>query len=52
VPSHLENGNPSSRANANNCRELEARALIVIITSRIKMMLTKPVVPPMLFVAF
>ena len=52
VPSHLENGSPSSRAKANNCRELEAKALIVIITNRIMTMLTKPVVPPTLFVAF
>lgn len=52
MPSHLENGSPSSRAKANNCRELEAKALIVIITNRIMTMLTKPVVPPMLFVAF
>jgi hypothetical protein len=52
VPSHLENGRPSSRAKANNCRELEAKALIVIMTKRIMMMLTKPVVPPTLFVAF
>jgi hypothetical protein len=48
----LENGKPSSRAKANNCRELEAKALIVIMTKRIVTMLTKPVVPPTLFVAF
>jgi hypothetical protein len=52
VPSHLENGRPSSRAKANNCRELEAKALIVIMTKSIMIMLTKPVVPPTLFVAF
>jgi hypothetical protein len=52
VPSHLEKGKPSSRAKANIWRELEARALMVIMTSRIKMTLTNPVVPPMLSVAF
>jgi hypothetical protein len=48
----LEKGKPSSRAKANIWRELEAKALMVIITSRIRMTLTNPVVPPTLFVAF
>jgi hypothetical protein len=52
VPNHLEKGKPSSRAKANIWRELEAKALMVIMTSRISMTLTKPVVPPTLFVAF
>jgi hypothetical protein len=52
VPSHLEKGRPSSRAKANIWRELEAKALMVIMTSRIKTTLTKPVVPPTLSVAF
>jgi hypothetical protein len=52
VPNHLEKGKPSSRANANIWRELEAKALMVIMTSRISVTLTKPVVPPTLFVAF
>ena len=52
VPSHLENGRPSSRANANIWRELEAKALMVIITKRMRTTLTKPVVPPTLSVAF
>jgi hypothetical protein len=48
----LDNGKPSSRAKANICRELEARAVMVIMISRIRTTLTKPVVPPMLPVAF
>ena len=52
VPSHLEKGRPSSRANANIWRELDAKALIVIMTRRTRTTLTKPVVPPTLSVAF
>jgi hypothetical protein len=52
VPSHLEKGRPSSRANANIWRELEAKALMVIMTSKTRTTLTKPVVPPTLSVAF
>lgn len=52
VPSHFENGRPSSRAKANIWRELEARALMVIMTSKTRTTLTKPVVPPTLSVAF
>lgn len=52
VPSHLENGRPSSRAKANIWRELEAKALMVIMTRRTRTTLTKPVVPPTLSVAF
>lgn len=52
VPSHLEKGKPSSRAKANIWRELDASALMVIITKRTSTMLTKPVVPPTLLVAF
>ena len=52
VPSQLEKGKPSSRANANIWRELEAKALMVIMTSKISTTLTKPVVPLTLSVAF
>jgi hypothetical protein len=52
VPSHLEKGRPSSRAKANIWRELEAKALMVIMTSKTRTTLTKPVVPPTLSVAF